>query len=448
MTASATQPPPPGAHSKPGAGAPPSRPTPPPPPAKSSPVRSAGTRRFLDRWLWQLPLVLGLAAAACVALTFLAQQSSRAVADSAAPALVDMQGLLASVAEANAAATSAHLSVRAGGVEDRASRGLYEAAVDRALAETVSTAATGVGLDGLDGVGASVADYQAGIESARLANLNGLGQADALLIDALSSVETEVEPAVRSLTTAGQMQIDDRNDEGTVFLVAALAVAALALLIMFWMQRGLAYRTRRILNRYLLAASVAVVAIIALLGWSMYARDAVLTDAVAGGYDSVNTIGELQSDAFALQSSMSLLLLDEGQAAQRQSEITSLIERVDGGVAGVDARADSSREGAAAEALSTRWLRYRETVLAITGAQQRGDTSAAVGLLQGQALTDFNGFNTAIDSSLSDNRTQFLDGVSAARRVVDILPWVVLALGVVAALLAVAGIQQRRQDYR
>lgn len=398
--------------------------------------------------MWQLPLVLGLMAAACVALTFLAQQSARSVADSAAPALVDLQDLLANVAEANAAATSAHLSIRAEGVEDRASRGLYEAAVDRALAETVSTAATGASLDGLEDISASVADYRAGIEAARLANLNALPQADALLIDSLSSVEAEVEPAVRSLTGIGQDQIDEEIAEGTVFLTGALAAAVLALVVMLWMQRGLAYRTRRILNRYLLAASLAVVAIIGLLAWSLYVRNVVLTDALAGGYDSVTTTGELQSDAFTLQSSLSLLLLDESQATQRQPELVALVERVDAGVADVANRADSAREQAAAETLGLRWSRYRQTASTISSSARSGDAEGALALLRGEALTDFNGFNTGLESSLSDNRTQFLDGAASARQVVDFVPWIVLALSVVAALLSVAGVQQRRQDYR
>ncbi len=448
MTASATQPPPPQTSGRPGAASRRQTPSAPPPPVNASPIRSSGTRRCLDHWLWRLPVVLGLMAAACVALTFLAQQSARSVADRTAPALVDMQDLLASVAEANAAATSAHLSVRAAGTEDRASRGLYEAAVDRALAETVSTAATGASLDGLDEIGASIADYRAGIEAARIANLNGLPQADSLLIQTLSSVETEVEPAVRALTGTGQDQVDELIAEGTVFLLGAVGAAVLALIIMMWMQRGLAYRTRRILNRYLLAASLAVVAIVALLSWSLYVRDAVLTDALAGGYDSVTTTGELQSDAFALQSSLGLLLLDESQSVPRRQEVQTLIERLDGSVAAVETAADSSRERAAAETLAIRWQRYRETATSIADAGRRGDAEEGAALLQGQALSNFNGFNTGIESSLLDNRTQFLDGATAARQVVDIVPWVVLALSVVAALLSVAGIQQRRQDYR
>lgn len=460
MTATATQPPPP----------------PPPPPARgpaggaTSGVAAVGsrqsdqgsTRRFLDRWLWRLPLLLSLMAAACVYWTFSAQQSAQAVAEIEAPALIGLQNVLGNAAEANAAATSAHLSVRVEGSEDRGSRGLYEAAVNRALSAAVATAATGVSWDGIDNVATSISKYSTEIEAARLANLNGLPGSDSMLAAAVSSVEADVEPTVRELSSVGQAGINQRVADAGASLSYALIAAVLTLVIAAIVQRSLALRTRRIFNRYLLLATVALVAVMAAIGWSMYARSVVLTDALDNGYAAVTATGELQSDAFALQASLSTLPLGNraidgpGDPATMRAitEIATLIEQVDAGVAAVATRADSAREQAAATTLESRWTRYRATAESILDATNspisetaQGEADAA-SLVRGQGLADFNGFNTAIESVLLDNRVQFRDGVGRARNIVEFLPWIVLALSALAALLSVAGIQQRRQDYQ
>jgi len=183
------------------------------------------------------------------------------------------------------------------------------------------------------------------------------------------------------------------------------------------------------------------------LAWTLFVRDVVLSDATTGGYASVLSTGQLQSDTYAIQSTLGVSLLDEARTG-RLGEIADLVAAVDDQVATIASEADSAREAAAAQTLDVRWDRYRATIDRTVDAGRRGDTAQAVGLLRGEALADFNGFNTAIESVLVDNRDQFLTGSEQAGQAVEYLPWIVLVLGVLAAVLSALGIQQRRQDYR
>jgi hypothetical protein len=77
-----------------------------------------------------------------------------------------------------------------------------------------------------------------------------------------------------------------------------------------------------------------------------------------------------------------------------------------------------------------------------------GRRSEAVTLFQGEGLAAFNGLNTAVESVLSDNRDQFLDGVDDASRAVGITPYLTIVLPVLAALAILLAIQRRLGEYR
>jgi hypothetical protein len=110
-------------------------------------------------------------------------------------------------------------------------------------------------------------------------------------------------------------------------------------------------------------------------------------------------------------------------------------------------RADSTREQAAAGELLQRWARYRDTSLDIRQAIVNGQRSAAVGLAIGAGNSDFNGFNTAVESVLSDNRIQFLDGIGSGRERLDLMRAGTIVVPALAALLALWAFQRRIREY-
>ena len=128
--------------------------------------------------------------------------------------------------------------------------------------------------------------------------------------------------------------------------------------------------------------------------------------------------------------------------------VDQLVAEADDSVDTILRAADSDREVAAAEALAVRWNRYRDVALEVSSMAGSARPEAAVAVFEGEGLSAFNGVNTAIESVLSDNRTQFTDGVTLARSAVERLPWISLGLAVLAGVLSVIGFQQRLGDYR
>lgn len=450
MTASASTSPPPPA---PPAGS--RLHTPPPDPIGQQPATGqsgTSTPGFLRRWNVILPVLIASTGLIGVVGSFLVQDAARSTTDSTAPSLIEVQDLFASVAEANAAATAAHLSVDATGVEDRASRNLYVDALRRANQQLGQVSADlgraeEAGAE-LQDIGASLSVYSGEVEAARVAKANGLPTADERLRNALGVVDSEIAPAVATLTGFGQSRYDNEADQGGWLVLAALALGLITLAAMVWMQVQLAKRTRRILNPLLVLSTLAVVAIVALLGRGYTVRLLALDDARSGGYEAVTATAEMQSATFAIQSDLGLALLDDsGQRAERLAAIDDALAAAESSIAVIDGGADSDREQAAATALAVRWQRYRDVVDDVVVQARSGNVAAAVVTLQGDGLSAFNGVNTAIESVLSDNRSQFSNGVETAETAVDLNPWLCLLLTVAAGLLAIVAIQRRLGEY-
>jgi hypothetical protein len=396
-------------------------------------------------------LIVAFAALAATAAGT-ARASSATIESNVAPSLIAVQNLSASVAEANAAATAVFLS-GATGEEDRPRRVLYLDARQRAARQVAEVAGlTGddpVADEALQRIAVALTDYSARIDASRTANRLGDDAADDTLRSALDLTGTEIAGAVADLTDHDQALFDDNAGRGSILTVAAFAVGAVAVVALVWIQFGVFHRSNRLFNIGLVAATV-LLAVTLALGWSGSAtRVLALDNARSGGYDSIVTTSRLQSSAYQLQSQLSLGLLGEaGPTTTDGDDPQSLITALDAEVAAVRAEADSTREQAAADELAVRWERYRQVAESITSSSTVGTSAEAVALFQGAGLSTFNGFNTSIESVLSDNRTQFSDGVAVAASSVDLLPWFSLILPALAAVATVLGIQSRLRDYQ
>jgi hypothetical protein len=409
---------------------------------------------FLKRWNVVLPVLIAAAGLVGVFGSFVVQAAARATSEATGPALIEVQDLFASVAEANTAATAAHLAVDVTGEEDRISRNLYDEALRRSnqhLAEV--SADIGQASEAqveLQNIGASLAAYSGEVEAARIAKLNGLPDADGRLRSALGILNSEIGPSVNAITDFGRQRYDDEAGEGQILLAIALALGLGALGAMGWMQFRLAHRTRRVFNPLLVLSTLALIGVIGLLAYGNVVRLLALNDADAGGYDAIGASAEIQNTAFDLQSQLALLLLDESgrSGATRTADIDGLVATGDERIGGIIVDADSDRERAAAETLVVRWQRYLNVVDDIKNLDSAGNRQAAVVVFETDGLAAFNGVNTAIESVLLDNRLQFSDGVAVASDAVELNPWLCLLLAITSGLLAVVAIQRRLGDYR
>lgn len=93
-----------------------------------------------------------------------------------------------------------------------------------------------------------------------------------------------------------------------------------------------------------------------------------------------------------------------------------------------------------------RWDRYLETSQSIRTALE-ADPVAATALAVTAGNADFNGFNTSVESVLSDNRSQVTAGLADARNHLDWLRLGAVLLPALTALAALWGFQLRIREY-
>ena len=381
------------------------------------------------------------------AAAFVIRGSSATIENNTAPSLVAVQDLLAGVAEANASATAVFLS-GATGTEDRSRRNLYLDALDRS-ARQAEEVAGGVGDDedshaALKDIAAALTVYAGDIERSRLANQLDQPGAETSLLRALDLAQTTIAPAVATVTERSQDQFDRESSTGRLLGIAAVLLGVLAIGQLLWLQVGTFKRSKRILNVGYALATLSLVIGVAVLTQQQLVRGQALANAETGGYESIATTSRLQADAFAVQSEVSLRLLGTGDP---ETDLETLMDAIEEDVAEVGRDADSVRERAAADELAGRWARYRATTSDIA-ALADGSPDEAITRFQGSGISAFNGLNTSIESVLSDNRVQFIDGVEGAASAVRWLPVLTIVLPLIAALTIVWGTQRRLEEYQ
>ena len=416
--------------------------------------------------LWSVAtvvLLLATAVAGWAAATALRSGTDR-IRNNAGPVLVATQQLVASLAEADAAATAAFLSGRQ---EDPESRRLYEQALARASAQIQDVSAL-IGDDPdtharLKDLSVAVTRYAGLVEAARATNQAGVAGAERYLVDALNLLASTVADDATRLTDATQRRFERDEDRRDTGVLPALVVAGVALAILLIAQCWVFKQTRRLLN---LPMALATLLLAGTIGWLVFTTLRSGDDierARADGYDSITLTSRIQTSAYRAKAdeTVALITADQGRrasaAATAQTLLTdratpAAVEAVrqgrDPGVGGLltDAAvvADSDGERAAVAEMLVRWQRYQDT-----SAQLRSTTDAAQAraLAVGPGSATFNGFNFSVESVLSDNRDQFLDGLASAARRLRSLTLVALLVPLVAAIGALGGFQLRINEY-
>jgi len=420
--------------------------------------------------LWSVGTALALVLAVVVSAvaTSRMRSATQRAESTSGPMLVATQQLVASLAEADAAASAAFLS---GQNEDPEQRRLYEQALARSGQQVEEIAAL-AGDDEtirpvLARISFQVTRYAGLIEAARATNRIPSAAADAngYLVSAVRLADQVVKGDVQTLTDAAQASLrrdQDRRPSG--FLVALLVLVVL-LVVLGVGQAMLVRVSRRILNLPLVVATVLSVLALAWLGVAGQRSGTAIDDARRDGYDSIVITARLGSAGFGAKAAETLAVIT-GDANQRaaadadaqsvaQSAVTpdvaDAIRRGEargapGGLIGEAAEAaDSPRERAAVAQVALRWQQYLDTVGALRGA---GSPTATRAIAVGPANSTFNGFNFSVQAVLGQNRDQFLAGLGSAADHTTSVPTGVLLLLVGALGAMFWGFQVRINDYR
>ncbi|HEV3496139.1 MAG TPA: hypothetical protein VHA34_07315 [Actinomycetes bacterium] len=406
--------------------------------------------------LWSVvtaALLLATAVAGWAAATALRSGTDR-IRNNAGPVLVATQQLVSSLAEADAAATAAFLSGRQ---EDPESRRLYEQALARASAQIEDVSAL-IGDDPdtharLKGLSVAVTRYAGLVEAARATNQAGVPGAERYLVDALNLLATTVADDATRLTEATQRRFERDEDRRDTGVLPAVAVATLALAVLLAAQLWVFRQSRRLVNLPMVLATLLLVGAIGWLAVATYQSGRDIERARSDGYDSITLTSQIQTSAYRAKADETVALIanDPARRASAASTAQTLlsdratpdaVEAVrqgsDPGLAGLltdaAAVADSDRERAAVAEMLVRWQRYQDTA---TQLRATTDAAQARTLAVGPASNTFNGFNFSVESVLSDNRSQFLDGLASAARRLGSL-----------TLVALGGFQLRLNEYR
>lgn len=378
---------------------------------------------------------------------FVVSASGRTVEDNVAPSLIAVQGLSSSVAEANANATAAFLSASSG-PEDRQRRVAYQASIERSARQAEELASL-IGDDQQDqtrlqDVAAALVTYSGLIESSRTAQQNGSTTAVDELRSAIDLTAGEVSTSIDAVTVANQNTFDDEVTAARLPFVATGALGMAALAFLLWLQVRISQRSRRTINLGLAFATIMVVAALGVVASSYQARQSTLERSADGGYDTIAATSRLQTAAYDVQTRLSLALLGTTVDGDVQASLDQLVAESEQ----IRAAADSDRERAAADALQVRLDRYQASAIAIADLAAVGRRAEADVAFRGTGLSDFNGLNMAIEGVLSDNRTQFTDGVGEASDATRLLPYLMLGLPLLAVIGSVIGVQRRLRDYQ
>lgn len=394
-----------------------------------------------------------------------AENATSRLRENTAPVLVATQSLLASLAEADAAATAAFLS---GANEDREQRRLYEEALARASAQAEEISAL-IGDDesahgSLKLLSIRVNRYAGLIEAARATSRAGAAESEDYLLRALDEVAAAVSTDAANLTEASERRFDRDADARTPLVIVTAVVALLALLTILGASVVMTRRSRRLVNPFMVLAALATIGGAGWLVASDVRAGNDIDEARDDAYESIALTAQIQTAGFGARTAESIALIagdssarqDADDAARRLTTIeidAAVADLVRGGASEPSAdglfftaarEADSPRERAAVAEAMVRWQRYSDTVERLRTASADAARTIAVG----PASATFNGFNFSVESVLAENRAQFLEAIARADDRTSALSTITLVLPLLAAAAALTGLQIRINEYR
>ncbi|MDP1805304.1 MAG: hypothetical protein Q8K72_09075, partial [Acidimicrobiales bacterium] len=316
----------------------------------------------------------------------------------------------------------------------------------------------------LTSLSVAVTRYAGLVEAARATNQAGVPRAPQYLVEALNLLATTVANDATRLTDATQRRFEQDEDRRDTGILPAVALALIALAVLVAAQLWVFRQSRRIVN---VPLALATLLLIGAIGWvvaATFGSGNDISKARADGYDSITLTSRIQTTAYRAKadetvalitgdqtrrasaaSTAQTLLADRASAAAVEAVRQGRDPALPGLLTDAAAEADSDRERAAVAEMLVRWQRYQDTA---TQLRATADPAQQRTIAVGPGSATFNGFNFSVESVLSDNRSQFLDGLASAADRVGNLTLVALFLPLLAAFGALGGFQLRINEYQ
>jgi len=415
-----------------------------PPPAGAS-----RARRALRRTPGRLRLVLGLCVLAALALGVLGFQAgavqSRALAaaseDSAQ--LVGVQEVRNALVAADATATGSFL---VGGLEPADQRARYDDLVDQA-ANRLATLSGSNEADAelLGQVSADLTVYTGLVEQARANNRQGFPVGSAYLDQASTILREQMLPALDEvvLDDADRVAADFSGVRNALWVLAG-GLVALAVLVVS--QVWLARRTHRVLNVGL-AVATAVVLVVGIVSTVLLAQAGSRANDVRNGpYAATLAASQAYSLANDAKSREAFTLIKRGSGQAYEEAFVAATD--DAAARLATAESEGILDGSTAQALDA-WVERHAEIRALDDGGQWDEAVALATATDAESPNAaFDAFSASARDDIETNAAATSDRLDAAARTATVAGWLLLAAGLVAALLAWRGVTARLEEYR
>jgi hypothetical protein len=401
-------------------------------------------------------LVAILAGLVVVAVTSVRRNAADAVATRDEPLMVEADGLYASLADADATAATTFLR---GGQEPSALRARYLADVRRASAQLADLGRRVEGPAQARAVAAAAAGlptYTGLVETARANNRQGFPVGAAYLREASDLMRERILPAAGELYAAEAQRLGEHQRTGTSGggVVAVLLACAAVLAVLVGAQVFLFQRTHRVFNVPLVAASLVVVVVMAWGAIAMASARDSLIRAQRDGSDAVQVLSAARILWLRVQADESLALVARGSGPQYVDDVDrvlALLEPPQGLLAMASRLAARTGSEAGVRDLTGTLGAIRAQHARVARLEKAGDYGAAIRLAVGggsreAALGDR--LNRRFGALLSEAQRRFQVAADDARSALSGLAVGIPLLFVLAAGLALFGLQQRLDEYR
>jgi hypothetical protein len=412
----------------------------------------------------KLALLSMLVVAGALAFGVVATLSARSRSDAAhaartqtEPLLVQAVTLYNSLSDANATATATSLT---GGLEppQRRAQYLQDLRLATGSLSTLTREASGSGdtRAALRTISEQLPVYTGLVESARANNLQGFPVGAAYLRQASNLLTTTILPAANQLyaSEATRLGADYRKGTSTAPLVAFVIVAAVSLLILIAAQVYVARVSRRILNVWMLLATLVIVAVSVWAVVGLVGERNALTRAQRNGSDSVEVLTASRVLLSRAQSDQSLTLVSRGTDETSPADLIKVLNVLSpqggmiGALAPLAARTGTS---AGAERLAREFKDYRGETAQITKLEQNGRIGDAIALAVADSARPSDPatlLNADLAAQASAAQGRFETAAADATSALSGLGFAIPALALVAAILGLVGIRQRAREYR
>lgn len=417
-------------------------PPPPPPPAAATAVAAPAaapvvaqaapsyvdTPALLNRWQligMSVAIVFGLVSALVQFVGW--QTDGRAAADT--DQLLRVQTIKSSLLSADATATNAFLR---GGLEDAGQRGAYDQAIQSVL-KNIAAAADAQPADraALEQLNVKVTDYTTAVAQARDNNRQGFPIGAEYLSGASISLRADGNALsiLDALVKSNQQRAEDAMGGQHPFWLLILGIVALG--VLFWLNRELAQRFRRRINKGIAIAALIVLGVTLVTVVGAWIRDSSNDSLREGEFAKAVAEANARTEGNDAKANESLRLIKRGSGTTYEDEWQKSADKV--------AASGTSSLGA--------WNAYAATHTEIKKLDDDGNWEQARKLALGQSVTDFDKFDEAAEAAASKNGDTAAEDLRSGRSLALVLSGLTILLGIAASVFLARGIGERRKEF-